>query len=101
MLKIDQIPFSILKENPIVPKDAVETDVAFIEDTGTTYIVFQTEKGSAVFDSQFNLRCFRNEGGIDGSVQRSACLAVGSTVFEGARKICENYIASKDDNNEA
>jgi len=103
MLKIVPIPFPILKDNPIVPKDAVETDVAFIEDADEemTYIVFQTKKGNAVFDSQFNLKCFRNEVGVDGSVQESVCLPVGSTIFEGAREACQVYIESKNDTEKA
>lgn len=94
MTKISKVPYSILKDrnHPIIPKDATDEDISFIEEGEKSYIVFQTTYGSVVFDNSCNLIKFRQDKSVFGVVESSEEQAIGSSIWESATEILMNYI---------
>lgn len=94
MTKVTKVPYSILKDqnHPIIPNDATEADVTYIEDGTGSFIIFETVAGTAVFDSTCSLVRFRQESGTSGSIEATGEQLIGSSVWTSAEEICLDFI---------
>lgn len=96
MTKITKIPSKLLKDqnHPIMPRDATDDDIAYIEEENEAYIIIQTLYGSVVVDNSYNLTRFQQEMGTFGAIQASDTHPIGSSVWQSAEEAIRNYLKS-------